>query len=101
MGSTADSSAGRVSSGQLRGQASVRVCVETDRISTSTTTTTTHSSSSSTFEHAFGIGPLRPVDDALLDFEVGGHGVDSRLVCGAGIKWSVTGASERACVRGD
>jgi len=33
----------------------------------STTTTTTHSSSSSTFEHAFGIGPLRPVDDALLD----------------------------------
>ena len=28
---------------------------------------TTHNPSSSAFEHAFGIGPLRPVDDALLD----------------------------------
>lgn len=34
---------------------------------TTTTHTTTHNPASSAFEHAFGIGPLRPVDDALLD----------------------------------
>lgn len=40
-----------------------------DFSSYATPLSTTHSSSSSSsaFEHAFGIGPLRPVDDALLD----------------------------------